>query len=52
MCAGSPSARLPPAQRLALKHGTATVRAVIDEVVNRLDLAEGARAEAEGLALE
>jgi sulfate adenylyltransferase large subunit len=42
---------LAPGQRLALKHGTATVRAVIDEVVNRLDLAEGARAEAEGLAL-
>jgi sulfate adenylyltransferase subunit 1 len=30
-------------QRLALKHGTATVRAVVDEIVNRLDLAEGAR---------
>jgi sulfate adenylyltransferase large subunit len=29
--------------RLALKNGTATVRAVIDEVVNRLDLAEGER---------
>ena len=42
---------LAPGHRLALKHGTATVRAVIDEVVNRLDLAEGARAEAEGLAL-
>jgi sulfate adenylyltransferase subunit 1 len=30
-------------QRLALKHGTSTVRAVIDEVVDRLDLAEGGR---------
>ena len=29
--------------RLALKHGTSTVRAVIDEVVNRLDLAGGER---------
>jgi sulfate adenylyltransferase subunit 1 (EFTu-like GTPase family) len=42
---------LAPGQRLALKHGTATVRAAIDQVVNRLDLAEGARAEAQGLAL-
>ena len=30
-------------QRLALKNGTATVRAVIDQVVNRLDLAAGER---------
>ena len=31
---------LPAGARLALKHGTATVRAVIDEVVDRLDLAQ------------
>ncbi len=30
-------------QRFALKHGTATVRAVIDQVTDRLDLAEGTR---------
>jgi sulfate adenylyltransferase subunit 1 (EFTu-like GTPase family) len=35
-------------QRLALKHGTATVRAVVDQVVDRLDLAEGARLGAGG----
>ncbi len=34
--------------KLALKHGTATVRAVIDDVVDRLDLAEGARVAAGG----
>jgi sulfate adenylyltransferase subunit 1 (EFTu-like GTPase family) len=34
-----------------LKHGTATVRAVIDEVVNRLDLAAADRVGAEGLSL-
>jgi sulfate adenylyltransferase subunit 1 len=39
---------LGPGQRLALKHGTATVRAVIDQVVNRLDLAEGERVGAGG----
>jgi sulfate adenylyltransferase subunit 1 (EFTu-like GTPase family) len=37
--------------RLALKHGTATVRAVVDEVVNRLDLAEGERVSLGGLSL-
>ena len=37
--------------RLALKHGTATVRAVIDEVVDRLDLAEAERVGRDGLAL-
>ena len=31
-------APLRPGARLALKHGTATVRAVVDEVVDRLDL--------------
>ena len=39
-------------RRLALKHGTATVRAVVDEVVDRLDLARGERVgAADGLAL-
>ena len=39
-------------RRLALKHGTATVRAVVDEVVDRLDLARGERVGAtDGLAL-
>ena len=43
---------MPPAERLALKHGTATVRAVIDEVVNRLDLARaGGWPRRTGLAL-
>jgi sulfate adenylyltransferase subunit 1 len=37
--------------RLALKHGTRTVRAVVDEVVDRLDLAGAARVGADGLAL-
>ncbi len=37
--------------KLALKHGTATVRAVIDEVVDRLDLARAERVETDGLAL-
>ena len=41
MCCWLSERPLAPGQRLALKHGTATVRAVIDEVVNRLDLAEG-----------
>ena len=35
-------------QRLALKHGTATVRAVVDEVVNRLDLTTSSREPAAG----
>ena len=38
-------------QRLALKHGTATVRAVVDEVVDRLDLAAAERVGTDGLAL-
>ncbi len=39
-------------ERLALKHGTATVRAVVDEVVDRLDLTGAERAGApDGLAL-
>ena len=38
-------------QRLALKHGTRTVRAVLDEVVDRLDLAGAARVAADGLSL-
>jgi sulfate adenylyltransferase subunit 1 len=37
--------------KLALKHGTATVRAVIDEIVDRLDLARAERVQAEGLTL-
>jgi sulfate adenylyltransferase subunit 1 (EFTu-like GTPase family) len=45
-------APLRPGARLALKHGTATVRAVVDEVVDRLDLAASERASApDGLAL-
>jgi sulfate adenylyltransferase subunit 1 (EFTu-like GTPase family) len=39
---------LRPGAKLALKHGTSTVRAVIDEVVDRLDLAAGARVGAGG----
>jgi sulfate adenylyltransferase subunit 1 len=43
---------LRPGARLALKHATATVRAVVDEVVDRLDLARSERAAApDGLAL-
>ena len=42
---------LQPGARVALKHGTATVRAVIDEVVDRLDLADAERRETEGLSL-
>ena len=42
---------LRPGQRLALRHGTRTVRAVVDEVVDRLDLAGASRVRAEGLAL-
>jgi sulfate adenylyltransferase large subunit len=38
-------------QRLALKHGTRTVRAVVDEVVGRLDLARAERIAAGGLSL-
>jgi len=38
-------------QRLALKHGTATVRAVIDEVVDRLHLVDADRRDAGELAL-
>jgi sulfate adenylyltransferase subunit 1 len=39
-------------QRLALKHGTATVRALVDEVVDRLDLVGSERVAApDGLAL-
>jgi sulfate adenylyltransferase subunit 1 len=38
-------------QRLALKHGTTTVRAVIDEIVDRLDLAEGVRVAGGGEAV-
>jgi sulfate adenylyltransferase subunit 1 len=34
---------LRPGAKLALKHGTATVRAVVDEVVDRLELASGER---------
>ena len=37
--------------RLALKHGTRTVRAVVDEVVDRLDLVDAERVGADGLAL-
>jgi sulfate adenylyltransferase subunit 1 len=45
-------APLRPGARLALKHATATVRAVIDEVVDRLDLAAPERAGApDGLKL-
>ena len=42
--AGSPTRGLRPGARLALKHGTATVRAVVDEVVDRLDLTASERA--------
>ena len=50
--AGSRRRRLRPGARLALKHGTATVRAVVDEVVDRLDLTTSERAPApDGLAL-
>ena len=42
---------LAPGARLALKHGTRTVRAVVDEVVDRLDLAAAARVGADGLSL-
>ena len=42
---------LSPGARLALKHGTRTVRAVVDEVVDRLDLAQAERVGADGLAL-
>jgi sulfate adenylyltransferase large subunit len=42
---------LHPGQRLALKHGTRTVRAVVDEVVDRLDLAAAERVAAGGLSL-
>jgi sulfate adenylyltransferase subunit 1 len=38
-------------QRLALKHGTRTVRAVVDEVVDRLDLAAAERVGAADLSL-
>jgi sulfate adenylyltransferase subunit 1 len=38
-------------QRLALKHGTRTVRAVVDEVVDRLDLARAERVSGDGLSL-
>jgi sulfate adenylyltransferase subunit 1 (EFTu-like GTPase family) len=38
-------------QRLALKHGTRTVRAVVDEVVDRLVLVRGERVAAGRLAL-
>jgi sulfate adenylyltransferase large subunit len=38
-------------QRLALKHGTRTVRAVVDEVVDRLDLARAERVHGDGLSL-
>ena len=45
-------APLHPGARLALKHGTATVRAVVDEVADRLDLTTSERAPApDGLAL-
>jgi sulfate adenylyltransferase subunit 1 len=40
-----------PGQRLALKSGTRTVRAVVDAVVDRLDLAAAARVAADGLSL-
>ncbi len=44
--------RLRAGERLALKHGTATVRAVVDEVVDRLDLVGPERAAApDGLAV-
>ena len=42
---------LAPGARLALKHGTRTVRAVVDAVVDRLDLAGAARVAADGLSL-
>jgi sulfate adenylyltransferase subunit 1 len=42
---------LHPGQRLALKHGTRTVRAVVDEVVDRLDLADAERVGASVLSL-
>jgi sulfate adenylyltransferase subunit 1 len=42
---------LAPGARLALKHGTRTVRAVVDEVVDRLDLADAERVGASGLSL-
>jgi sulfate adenylyltransferase large subunit len=42
---------LRPGQRLALKSGTRTVRAVVDEVVDRLDLAAASRVPAAELAL-
>ena len=38
-------------QRLALKHGTATVRAIVDEIVDRLDLVEGDRTGADAFEL-
>ena len=45
-------APLRPGARLALKHGTATVRAIVDEVRDRLDLTTSERAPApDGLAL-
>jgi sulfate adenylyltransferase subunit 1 len=43
--------RLAAGQRLALKHGTRTVRAVVDEVVDRLDLAQAERVRGDGLSL-
>jgi sulfate adenylyltransferase large subunit len=42
---------LGPGARLALKHGTRTVRAIVDAVVDRLDLAGAARVAADGLSL-
>jgi sulfate adenylyltransferase subunit 1 (EFTu-like GTPase family) len=42
---------LAPGARLALKHGTRTVRAVVDEVLDRLDLVDAERVGADGLAL-
>jgi sulfate adenylyltransferase subunit 1 len=42
---------LHPGARLALKHGTRTVRAVVDEVVDRLDLADAERVGASVLSL-
>jgi sulfate adenylyltransferase large subunit len=42
---------LAPGARLALKHGTRTVRAVVDEVVDRLDLADAERVGASRLSL-
>jgi sulfate adenylyltransferase large subunit len=45
-------APLRPGARLALKHGTASVRAIVDDVRDRLDLTTSARAPApDGLAL-